>query len=109
LHFLCRLAQVSGYNLQSASYAYVPQLSAYVMFNTPGALHPRLPCGEWHWDAKIYSLFEGTSEIQRLVMSRQWRDGMKRARFGWLPGLSPWSPSRSEPREPCTITESIDP
>ena len=25
---------------------------------------------KWHRDAKIYTLFEGTSEIQRLVISR---------------------------------------
>jgi alkylation response protein AidB-like acyl-CoA dehydrogenase len=24
----------------------------------------------WHRDAKIFTIFEGTSEIQRLVMSR---------------------------------------
>jgi acyl-CoA dehydrogenase len=28
------------------------------------------PAEKWHRDAKIYSLFEGTSEIQRLVISR---------------------------------------
>jgi len=28
------------------------------------------PVEKWHRDAKIYSLFEGTSEIQRLVLSR---------------------------------------
>src|SRR2546421_452166 len=28
------------------------------------------PVEEWHRDAKIYTLFEGTSEIQRLVISR---------------------------------------
>jgi alkylation response protein AidB-like acyl-CoA dehydrogenase len=28
------------------------------------------PVEKWHRDAKIYSLFEGTSEIQRLVISR---------------------------------------
>jgi acyl-CoA dehydrogenase len=29
-----------------------------------------LPVEKWHRDAKIYSIFEGTSEIQRLVISR---------------------------------------
>ncbi|HEX7147265.1 MAG TPA: acyl-CoA dehydrogenase family protein, partial [Actinomycetota bacterium] len=28
------------------------------------------PVEKWHRDAKIYTLFEGTSEIQRLVISR---------------------------------------
>jgi acyl-CoA dehydrogenase len=28
------------------------------------------PWRNWHRDAKIYALFEGTSEIQRLVISR---------------------------------------
>ena len=28
------------------------------------------PVEKWHRDSKIYSLFEGTSEIQRLVISR---------------------------------------
>jgi len=29
-----------------------------------------LPVERWHRDAKIYTLFEGTSEIQRLIVSR---------------------------------------
>jgi len=29
------------------------------------------PVEKWHRDAKIYELFEGTAEIQRLVISRQ--------------------------------------
>jgi len=33
-------------------------------------LHPRLSVEKWHRDAKIYTLFEGTSEIQRIVISR---------------------------------------
>jgi acyl-CoA dehydrogenase len=28
------------------------------------------PVEKWYRDAKIYTLFEGTSEIQRLVISR---------------------------------------
>jgi alkylation response protein AidB-like acyl-CoA dehydrogenase len=28
------------------------------------------PVEKWHRDAKIYTLFEGTSEIQRIVISR---------------------------------------
>jgi len=28
------------------------------------------PVERWHRDAKIYTLFEGTSEIQRLVIGR---------------------------------------
>jgi alkylation response protein AidB-like acyl-CoA dehydrogenase len=28
------------------------------------------PVERWHRDAKIFTIFEGTSEIQRLVMSR---------------------------------------
>ena len=28
------------------------------------------PVEKWHRDAQIYTLFEGTSEIQRLVISR---------------------------------------
>jgi len=28
------------------------------------------PVEKWHRDSKIYTLFEGTSEIQRLVISR---------------------------------------
>ena len=36
----------------------------------PAALHSDFPVEKWHRDAKIYSLFEGTSEIQRLVISR---------------------------------------
>jgi alkylation response protein AidB-like acyl-CoA dehydrogenase len=36
----------------------------------PAALHSYFPVEKWHRDAKIYALFEGTSEIQRLVISR---------------------------------------
>jgi acyl-CoA dehydrogenase len=28
------------------------------------------PVEQWHRDAKIYTIFEGTSEIQRLVVAR---------------------------------------
>jgi len=28
------------------------------------------PVERWHRDAKIYTIFEGTSEIQRVVISR---------------------------------------
>ncbi len=28
------------------------------------------PVEKWYWDAKIYTIFEGTSEIQRIVISR---------------------------------------
>ena len=28
------------------------------------------PVERWHRDAKIYTIFEGTSEIQRIVISR---------------------------------------
>jgi acyl-CoA dehydrogenase len=28
------------------------------------------PVEQWHRDSKIYTLFEGTSEIQRLVIAR---------------------------------------
>jgi alkylation response protein AidB-like acyl-CoA dehydrogenase len=28
------------------------------------------PVEQWHRDSKIYTLFEGTSEIQRLVVAR---------------------------------------
>ncbi len=29
------------------------------------------PVEQWHRDSKIYTIFEGTSEIQRLVVARQ--------------------------------------
>ena len=32
--------------------------------------HRDFPVEKWHRDAKICTLFEGTSEIQRLVISR---------------------------------------
>ena len=28
------------------------------------------PVGRWHRDATIYTIFEGTSEIQRIVIAR---------------------------------------
>jgi acyl-CoA dehydrogenase len=28
------------------------------------------PVEQWHRDSKIYTIFEGTSEVQRLVISR---------------------------------------
>ena len=28
------------------------------------------PVERWHWDAKIFTIFEGTSEIQRMIIGR---------------------------------------
>jgi hypothetical protein len=36
----------------------------------PAAQSRELPLEKWFRDAKIYQLFEGTAEIQRLVISR---------------------------------------
>jgi alkylation response protein AidB-like acyl-CoA dehydrogenase len=35
-----------------------------------GYVRGECPVERWHRDAKIYTIFEGTSEIQRLVISR---------------------------------------
>ncbi|HEX4719199.1 MAG TPA: acyl-CoA dehydrogenase family protein [Thermoleophilaceae bacterium] len=37
------------------------------------------PLGKWFRDAKIYQIFEGTAQVQRLVISRLQRDERKRA------------------------------
>jgi acyl-CoA dehydrogenase len=50
------------------------------------------PLGKWFRDAKIYQIFEGTAQVQRLVISRLQRDERKR----WL--------SENEPvREPAAV------
>jgi alkylation response protein AidB-like acyl-CoA dehydrogenase len=49
----------------------------------PYAWSSQCPLEKWFRDAKIYQLFEGTAEIQRLVISRmQAREYRERLGFG---------------------------
>jgi alkylation response protein AidB-like acyl-CoA dehydrogenase len=49
----------------------------------PDAWNTEYPLEKWFRDAKIYQLFEGTAEIQRMVISRmQARDYAERLEFG---------------------------
>ncbi len=49
----------------------------------PDAWNPENPLEKWFRDAKIYQLFEGTAEIQRMVISRmQAREYAERLQFG---------------------------
>ena len=49
----------------------------------PYAQSTECPLEKWFRDAKIYQLFEGTAEIQRMVISRmQARDYAERLEFG---------------------------
>jgi acyl-CoA dehydrogenase len=49
----------------------------------PAAWSTELPLEKWFRDAKIYQLFEGTAEIQRMVISRmQAREYAERLAFG---------------------------
>src|SRR6201991_2529011 len=49
----------------------------------PDAWNPEYPLEKWFRDAKIYQLFEGTAEIQRMVISRmQAREYAERLGYG---------------------------
>ena len=45
----------------------------------PEAQSTDCPLEKWFRDAKIYQIFEGTAQIQRLVIARMQTDGVRRA------------------------------
>ncbi len=65
----------------------------------PDAWNPENPLEKWFRDAKIYQLFEGTAEIQRMVISRmQAREYAERLQFG--AEVAAAAAKGAEPKEP---------
>jgi alkylation response protein AidB-like acyl-CoA dehydrogenase len=62
------------------------------------------PLGKWFRDAKIYQLFEGTAQVQRLVISRmqiaEYRERIEEARQALAAAERRASDSAAEPIEP---------
>ena len=67
----------------------------------PYAWSTECPLEKWFRDAKIYQLFEGTAEIQRMVISRmQAREYAERLGFGAEVAAEAMTTSRSPAKEP---------
>ena len=58
------------------------------------------PVERMHRDAKIFTIFEGTSEIQRLVMARA---------ITGLPLNVEWDPAGSHPHNVCVSPQPTNP
>lgn len=69
----------------------------------PDAWNTEYPLEKWFRDAKIYQLFEGTAEIQRMVISRmQAREYAERLEFGVQVAAAAAAQS-AEPKEPVAV------
>ena len=63
-----------------------------------------LPVEKWYRDAKLYTIFEGTSEIQRMVIGRALGRGGRRApRAPRFPGRRPAAQPRARPRHAAAL------